>query len=96
MNVKKGMARSVSFDMTPQTRSGSACRKVGWKIEPDADQRETQADEGKGKGDRVADEEKHHQRHEHDRRHVGDEEVEHLRATRWARDVRDVQARDPQ
>ena len=31
MKVKNGMASSVSFDMMPQTRSGSACRKVGWK-----------------------------------------------------------------
>ncbi len=29
MNVKNGTASSVSFDMTPQIRSGSACRSDG-------------------------------------------------------------------
>ena len=29
MNVKNGTASSVSFDITPQIRSGSACSSVG-------------------------------------------------------------------
>ena len=29
MNVKNGTASSVSLDMTPQIRSGSACSSVG-------------------------------------------------------------------
>ncbi len=29
MKVKNGTASSVSFDMTPQMRSGSACSSVG-------------------------------------------------------------------
>ena len=81
MKVKKGMASSVSFDMMPQTRSGSACRKLGWKRSSWMPRtREAQADEGQREGDRVAEEQEDDQRHEHDRRHVVDEEADHRAA----------------
>ena len=78
MKVKNGTASSVSFDITPQRRSGSA-----WKSEAleqaqlDAEQPEEDAVGGERERDRVADQQEHDQRREHDRRDVVDEEGGH-------------------
>ena len=50
------------------------------EVELDAEDREAQPDEGKREGDRVADEQKDDERHEHDRRHIVDEEADHRAA----------------
>ncbi len=75
MNVKNGTASSVSFDMTPNMRSGSARSSDGVEqAELDADQAEHDADwppseNATGKAEQQEDD----QRREHQRRHVGDE-----------------------
>ena len=79
MNVKNGTASSVSFDITPQTRSGSACTSDGvQQAELNAEQRVGDADRGERERDRIADQQHDDQRHEHQRRDVRDQEGGHL------------------
>ena len=53
MKVKNGTASSVSFDITPQMRSGSAWKSDGCEqAELDADEAEEDAVGGEREGDR--------------------------------------------
>ena len=61
--------------MMPKMRSGSACSSAGvQQAELDAEEAEEQADGREREGDRIAEQQEHHQRREHQRRDIGDEE----------------------
>ena len=78
MNVKNGMASSVSLPITWKMRSGSAWKNVG-ENSPGAipASPHDQSVEGQREGDRVAEEQYDDQRGEHERSHVGDDERGH-------------------
>ena len=65
--------------MMPKMRSGSACSSCGdEQAELDADEAEQQAVRGQRERDRVAEQQEHDQRREHQRRHVVDQERDHF------------------
>ena len=81
MKVKNGIASSVSFghDAEDALRQRLQQRRLQ-QAELDADQAEEQAVGGQREGDRIAEQQEDDQRAEHDRRHVGGDEVRSFRS----------------
>lgn len=84
MKVKKGMASNVSFDITPHSRSGIALSSGQERLMQsdsgasfDADDEEQEAVCCERECHRIAEQQEHDQRHEHDRREVFSDEFDH-------------------